>query len=102
MVLPEMMSAWTEGLISVAKKPTVLLRWSESRQGLQMQDNVGGANLRARKKAVPVRFFCGVGILGLARHPSDKDLTSFVIVLAAERAAGAGNHELHQQLCRIG
>ena len=107
MVLPEMMSAWTEGLIKRREKAD---RFAEVVRDLgrdsSMQDKtVGGANLAEQEKESRIRQ-----ILLRRRHKfghlrdtlSDKDLTSFVIVLAAERLPVLESIELHQQLGRAG
>ena len=105
MVLPEMMSAWTEGLIKRREKAD---RFAEFVRDLgrdsSMEDKTigskgGEANeqekesqirrilLRRRRKFVHLRD-----------KLADKSLTSFIIVLAAERLPVLETIELHQQL----
>ena len=107
MVLPEMMSAWTEGLIKRREKAD---RFAEVVRDLgrdsSMEDKtIGGADMAEQEKESRIRQ-----ILLRRRHKfshlrdtlADADLTSFVIVLAAERLPVLETIELHKQLGRSG
>ena len=103
-----MMSAWTEGLIKRREKADrfaeVVEEIPAGTPACRIKPSAEQAWQSKKKKAESVRFFCGVGInLGTLRDTlSDKDLTSFVIVLAAERLPVLESIELHQQLGRAG
>lgn len=107
MVLPEMMSAWTEGLIKRREKAD---RFAEFVRDLgsdsSMEDKtIGGANMEEQEKESRIRQ-----ILHRRRHKfvhlrdklSDDSLTSFIVVLAAERLPVLETIELHEQLQRAG
>ena len=107
MVLPEMMSAWTEGLIRRREKAD---RFAEFVRDLgrdsSMEDKtVGGAGAEERERESRIRQ-----ILHRRRHKfahlrdrlADGEVTSFVIVLAAERLPVLETIELSGQLREAG
>lgn len=107
MVLPEMMSAWTEGLIKRREKAD---RFAEVVRDLgrdsSMEDKtIGGADMADQEKESRIRQ-----ILLRRRHKfthlrdalADADTTSFVIVLAAERLPVLESIELYKQLGKAG
>lgn len=103
MVLPEMMSAWTEGLIKRREKADRFAEFvRELGEDTSMQDKTIGNKddseqvreshirqilLRRRRKFTHLRD-----------RIADTGLTSFVIVLAAERLPVLETIELHEQL----
>lgn len=107
MVLPEMMSAWTEGLIKRREKAD---RFAEVVRDLgrdsSMEDKtIGGADMAEKEKESRIRQ-----ILLRRRHKfthlrdtlADAKLTSFIIVLAAERLPVLETIELYRQLGKSG
>jgi len=104
MVLPEMMSAWTEGLIKRREKAD---RFAEIVRGMgsdsSMEDKIFGADAKdadlTRESGIRqilnrrrMRFG------GLRDRLSDPEQTSFIIVLAAERLPVLETIELYEQL----
>lgn len=104
MVLPEMMSAWTEGLIQRREKAD---KFAEIVRGMgrdsSMGDKVFGndpeddgkmreSGIRKLLNRRKLRFTT------LRDKISDRNQTSFIIVLAAERLPVLETIELHQQL----
>ena len=104
MVLPEMMSAWTEGLIQRREKAD---KFAEVVRGMgrdsSMQDKVFGddaadsdkmreSGIRKILNRRRLRF------TNLRDRLADPEQTSFVIVLAAERLPVLETIELHKQL----
>ena len=107
MVLPEMMTAWTEGLIKRREKAD---RFAEFVRDLGRDSSIedktiGGADEAEQERESKIRR-----ILHRRRHKfsgfrnqvSDKELTSFVIVLTAERLPVLETIELNEQLKRSG
>ncbi len=107
MALPEMMSAWTEGLIKRREKAD---RFAEFVRDLgrdsSMEDKtIGSADNEEQEKESQIRR-----ILLRRRHKfthlrdrlADEDMTSFVIVLAAERLPVLETIELSEQLIQAG
>jgi len=107
MVLPEMMSAWTEGLIRQREKAD---RFAEIVRDLgrdsSMEDKtVGGANERQQEKESRIRQILlrrRKKFSSLRDRLADEALASFVIVLAAERLPVLETIELHERLRRAG
>jgi arsenite/tail-anchored protein-transporting ATPase len=104
MVLPEMMSAWTEGLIQRREKAD---KFAEVVRGMgrdsSMEDKVFGNDAADEDKMREsgVRKILNrrrLRFTHLRDHLSDPDQTSFVIVLAAERLPVLETIELHRQL----
>ncbi len=103
MVLPEMMSAWTEGLIKRREKADRFAEFvRELGEDTSMQDKtIGNKDDSEQVRESRIRQ-----ILLKRRHKfnhlrdriADTDLTSFVIVLAAERLPVLETFELHEQL----
>ena len=103
MVLPEMMSAWTEGLIQRREKADRFAEFvRDLGQDTSMEDKtIGGATMKEQERESKIRQ-----ILLRRRHKfthlrdriSNSDETSFIIVLAAERLPVLETIELHQQL----
>lgn len=106
MVLPEMMSAWTEGLIKRREKAD---RFAEIVRGMgsdsSMEDKIFGADAKdsdlTRESGIRrilnrrrMRF------TGLRDRLADPEQTSFIIVLAAERLPVLETIELHEQLLK--
>ena len=108
MALPEMMSAWTEGLLARQQKAE---RFGELVQSLgqdrSVADKVFG---EAPDEARPDRnaqirrllYRRRQRFAGLREALADHQRTAFVIVLAAERLAVLESLELHAQLDRAG
>ncbi len=107
MVLPEMMTAWTEGLIKRREKA---YRFAEFVRDLGRDSSIedktiGGPDESEQERESKIRR-----ILHRRRHKfsgfrnqvSDKELTSFVIVLTAERLPVLETIELNEQLKRSG
>ena len=107
MVLPEMMSAWTEGLIKRREKAD---RFAEVVRDLgrdsSMEDKtIGGADIAEKEKESRIRQ-----ILLRRRHKfshlrdtlANAELTNFIIVLAAERLPVLETIELYHQLGKSG
>lgn len=107
MVLPEMMSAWTEGLIKQREKAD---RFAEIVRDLgrdsSMEDKtVGGADAPKQEKESRIRQILlrrRKKFSALRDRLADKKLTSFVIVLAGERLPVLETIELHERLQRAG
>jgi len=105
MVLPEMMSAWTEGLIKRREKADRFAEFVRDLGGdTSMEDKtIGGSTAPEQEKESRIRQ-----ILHRRRHKfvhlrdrlADNKTTSFVIVLAAERLPVLETIELHEQLLR--
>ncbi len=103
MVLPEMMSAWTEGLIKRRDKAD---RFAEFVRDLgtdtTMEDKtLGGATQSEQEKESRIRQILlrrRNKFSRLRSHLADESMTSFVIVLAAERLPVLETIELHEQL----
>lgn len=108
MALPEMMSAWTQGLLQRQRRSA---RFGDVLRNLGGDEGVGENILGAgASHAQPDRDQQVRGILERRRHRfeqlrnvlSDSGRTSFVIVLAAERLPVMETIELHAQLVRAG
>jgi len=103
MVLPEVMSAWTEGLIKRREKADRFAEFvRELGEDTSMQDKtIGNADDSEQERESGIRQ-----ILLRRRHKfhhlrervADSETTSFVIVLAAERLPVLETIELHEQL----
>lgn len=103
MVLPEMMSAWTEGLIKRREKADRFQEFvRELGQDTSMEDKtIGGATMKEQERESHIRRILlrrRRKFEQLREHISDKEITSFVIVLAAERLPVLETIELEQQL----
>jgi arsenite-transporting ATPase len=107
MALPEMMSAWTEGLIKRREKAD---RFADFVRDLgrdsSMEDKtIGGADQEAQEKESRIRQILNrrrLKFMSLRDKLADHELTSFVIVLAAERMPVLESIELHEKLKRAG
>lgn len=107
MVMPEIMSAWTEGLIKRREKAD---RFAEFVRDLgkdsSMEDKtVGGATAKEQERESRIRQILNrrrLKFTGLRDKLGDRELTSFVIVLAAERLPVLETIELHERLQTIG
>ena len=107
MVLPEMMSAWTEGLIKRREKAD---RFAEIVKDLgsdtSMEDKtIGGATQDEQEKESRIRQILlrrRRKFSHLRDRLADSNATSFVIVLAAERLPVLESIELNEQLARAG
>jgi len=107
MVLPQMMSAWTEGLIQRREKAD---RFADIVRGLgsdsSMEDKtIGGADQEEKQRESKIRQILlrrRNKFVHLRDKIADPDLTSFVIVLAAERLPVLETIELHEQLQQTG
>lgn len=106
MALPEIMSAWTEGLIKRREKAD---RFAEFVRDLgtdsSMQDKTLGANDKEQEKESAIRQILNrrrLKFVGLRDRMADKNATSFVIVLAAERLPVLETIELHEKLVHAG
>jgi len=104
MVLPEMMSAWTEGLIKRREKAD---KFAEIVRGMgsdsSMEDKVFGADAQDTDKSreLGIRQILNrrrLRFTGLRDRISDPEQTSFIIVLAAERLPVLETIELFEQL----
>jgi len=107
MALPEMMSAWTEGLIKRRDKADKfasvvadLSRDSDSDMGGKVFDEDPDLQKESRIRQILLRRRNRFSNLRNALN--DEDNTSFVIVLAAERLPVLETIELEQQLKRTG
>lgn len=107
MVLPEMMSAWTEGLIKQREKADRFAEFvRELGRDSSMEDKTfGGAPDEEKQKESKIRQI----LLRRRRKFSDlrdtladTERTSFVIVLAAERLPVLETIELHEKLAHSG
>lgn len=102
MALPEMMSAWTEGLIKRREKAD---RFAEFVRDLgsddSMADKTVGADSPEKEKESRIRQILNrrrLKFVGLRDKLADPDITSFVIVLAAERLPVMETIELNEKL----
>ena len=104
MVLPEMMSAWTEGLIKRREKAD---KFAEIVRGMgsdsSMEDKIFGADAKDADKSreLGIRQILNrrrLRFTTLRDRLSDPEQTSFVIVLAAERLPVLETIELYEQL----
>ena len=104
MALPEMMSAWTEGLIKRREKAD---KFAEIVRGMgsdsSMEDKVFGADAQDADKSreLGIRQILNrrrLRFTGLRDRISDPEQTSFIIVLAAERLPVLETIELYEQL----
>ncbi len=104
MVLPEMMSAWTEGLIQRREKADKFAEIVRDMSGdSSVEDKVFGNDAQDSDKMREsgIRQILNRRRLrfnNLRDQLADEDETSFVIVLAAERLPVLESIELHQQL----
>lgn len=103
MVLPEVMSAWTEGLIQRKEKADRFAEFvRELGQDTSMEDKtIGGATMKEQERESRIRRILlrrRRKFERLRKHIADGENTSFVIVLAAERLPVLETIELHQQL----
>ncbi len=107
MVLPQMMSVWTEGLIQRREKAD---RFADIVRGLgsdsSMEDKtIGGADQEEKQRESKIRQILlrrRNKFVHLRDKIADPDLTSFVIVLAAERLPVLETIELHELLQQTG
>lgn len=107
MVLPEMMSAWTEGLLKRREKAD---KFAEIVRDLgrdsSMEDKFFGDPEEAEKakesKIRQILLRRKNKFATLRDKLADPDMTSFIIVLAAERLPVLETIELHEQLQRGG
>ena len=104
MAWPEMMSAWTEGLIKRREKAD---KFAEIVRGMgsdsSMEDKVFGADAQDADKSreLGIRQILNrrrLRFTGLRDRISDPEQTSFIIVLAAERLPVLETIELYEQL----
>ncbi len=107
MVLPEMMSAWTEGLIKRREKADRFAEFvRELGTDTTMEDKtIGGATQSEQEKESRIRQILlrrRHKFSHLRDHLADQAKTSFVIVLAAERLPVLETIELHHQLHHAG
>ena len=105
MVLPEMMSAWTEGLIKRRDKADRFAQFvKELGSDTTMEDKtIGGATQTEQEKESRIRQILlrrRHKFSHLRDHLADSSTTSFVIVLAAERLPVLETIELNEQLER--
>ena len=103
MALPEMMSAWTEGLIKRREKADRFAEFvRELGQDTSMEDKtIGGATLKEQERESHIRRILlrrRRKFEHLREYIEDGSITSFVIVLAAERLPVLETIELHEQL----
>ena len=103
MALPEMMSAWTEGLIKRREKADRFAEFvRELGQDTSMEDKtIGGATLKEQERESHIRRILlrrRRKFEHLREHIEDGSITSFVSVLAAERLPVLETIELHEQL----
>ncbi|MDD9891497.1 MAG: ArsA family ATPase [Gammaproteobacteria bacterium] len=103
MVLPEMMSAWTEGLIKRREKADRFQEFvRELGQDTSMEDKtIGGATMKEQERESHIRRILlrrRRKFEQLREQLSDSDISSFVIVLAAERLPVLETIELQEQL----
>jgi arsenite/tail-anchored protein-transporting ATPase len=108
MALPEMMSAWTEGLLQRQQRAE---RFGELVRNLGSDEGVGGRVLGGERADTPADRDQRIRqLLHRRRHRfvhlreviGDAGMTAFVIVLAAERLPVLETIELHAQLVRAG
>lgn len=106
MALPEMMSAWTEGLIQRREKADRFAEFvRELGSDSSMQDKTLGANDEQQQKESRIRQILNrrrLKFVSLRDRLADKKATSFVIVLAAERLPVLETIELHEKLKHSG
>ncbi len=104
MALPEMMSAWTEGLIKRREKADRFAEFvRELGNDSSMSDKTVGSDSPQQEKESRIRQILNrrrLKFVGLRDKLADKNLTSFVIVLAAERLPVLETIELHEKLER--
>ena len=103
MALPEMMSAWTEGLIKRREKADRFAEFvRELGQDTSMEDKtIGGATMKEQERESHIRRILlrrRRKFEYLREQLEDGNITSFVIVLAAERLPVLETIELHEQL----
>ena len=107
MVLPEMMTAWTEGLIKRRERAD---RFAEFVRGLGSDSSMGentvgdGQDPEVEKES-RIRQILNrrrLKFVNLRDALADSGLTSFVIVLVAERLPVMETIELHEQLRKAG
>lgn len=109
MALPEMLSAWTEGLL---QRQTKSERFGAALRNLGRDDGIGGRALGGESpSATPADRDQAIrSLLHRRRHRfehlrnvlADAQRTAFFIVLAAERLPVLETIELHAQLARAG
>jgi len=106
MVLPEMMSAWTEGLIKRRDKADRFAQFvKQLGSDTTMEDKTIGGDKPEQTKESRIRQILlrrKHKFSHLRDHLSDSNATSFVIVLAAERLPILETIELNEQLGRAG
>ncbi len=107
MVLPEMMSAWTEGLIKRRDKADRFAQFvKELGTDTTLEDKtIGGATQNEQEKESRIRQILlrrKRKFSHLRDHLADTRSTSFVVVLAAERLPVLETIELNEQLDRAG
>lgn len=103
MALPEMMSAWTEGLIQRREKADRFAEFvRDLGQDSSMEDKtIGGAGQAQQQKETRIRQILNrrrQKFVGLRDKLADPELTAFIIVLAAERLPVLETIELHERL----
>ncbi len=106
MVLPEMMSAWTEGLIKRREKADRFAEFvRELGRDNSMEDKTFSPKDAEQEKESRIRQILHrrkLKFSSLRDTLADKSLTSFVIVLAAERLPVLETIELHEKLGHAG
>lgn len=108
MALPEMMSAWTEGLIRRREKADRFAGFFRDmrRDDSSMADrSIGGGDTDEQQRESRIRQILlrrRAKFTSLRDRLADPDFTSFVIVLAAERLPVLETIELHHQLQHAG
>lgn len=105
MLLPEMMSAWTEGLIKRRDKADRFAQFvKQLGSDTTMEDKtIGGQSEQTKESRIrQILLRRKHKFSHLRDHLSDTDATSFVIVLAAERLPILETIELNEQLGHAG
>ena len=106
MALPEMMSAWTEGLIKRREKADRFAEFvRELGNDSSMADKTVGSESPEQEKESRIRQILNrrrLKFVGLRDKLADPEMTSFVIVLAAERLPVLETIELHEKLKHTG
>ena len=107
MVLPEMMTAWTEGLIKRREKADRFAEFVRDlgRDSTMAEKTVGVAGSMEQKRESKIRRILHrrrQKFSGFRDRVSDEETTSFIIVLAAERLPVLETIELSEQLKRSG
>lgn len=106
MALPEMMSAWTEGLIKRREKADRFAEFvRELGNDSSMADKTVAAESPEQEKESRIRQILNrrrLKFAGLRDKLADPELTSFVIVLAAERLPVLETIELYEKLKHTG